>query len=96
MSSPHTIIEELDETLDTYSDDQLLAELLKRSSDSKAFLAAAFAHLKKETKFFDSPDASKVLARLLRDVNGPAIKATANGSSAKVVLLDQDENQVQK
>ena len=68
----HTIIEEIDEALESQTSEQLFAELLKRNdSDVKAFLASTFAYLKQHSKFFDNPEASKVLARLLRDVNAP-------------------------
>ena len=68
----HTIIEEIDETLESYTSDQLFKELLQRHGDSpKQFLAAAFVFLKQKSGFFDDPEASKVLARLLRDTKGP-------------------------
>ena len=68
----HTVIEEIDEVLESQTPEQLFAELLKRNdADVKAFLASTFAYLKQHSKFFDNPEASKVLARLLRDVNTP-------------------------
>lgn len=80
----HTLIEEIDDSLEQYSVSQLYDELLRRhAQNAKSLLASTFAHLNKETQFFKDPEASKVLARLLRDVNGSAAKKTPISSPAK-------------
>ena len=69
---PPVVIEELDDDL---SPAQHFDHLLRFHEDNaKKLLAATFAFLKQKTSFFDDPDASKVLARLLRDVKGPVTK----------------------
>lgn len=71
---PPVVIEELDDDL---TPEQHLNHLLRFHEDEpKKLLATVFKHLKQKTSFFDDPNVSKVLARLLRDVKGPDSKAT--------------------
>lgn len=71
---PPVIIEELDDDL---TPEQHFDALLRfHGDDAKQLLAATFSYVKSRSPFFDDPDASKVLARLLRDVKGPAVKPT--------------------
>ena len=62
--------------------DAELDKLLSSSrNDAYKVLSTTFGFLKRKTAFFERADASKQLARLLRDVKAPAAKA-ANGQSA--------------
>lgn len=82
----HTLIEEIDEILESYTAEQLFRELLQRHDHNpKKFLAATFAFLKQGSAFFDDPEASKVLARLLRDTKGPAGGKSGQGSHKAAV-----------
>ena len=66
---PPIEIEELDDNYQ--SPEEHLQQLLQaHQGDAKKLLAFVFGYLNKETAFFKDPDASKVLARLLRDVKG--------------------------
>ncbi|KAK9844019.1 hypothetical protein WJX81_002051 [Elliptochloris bilobata] len=70
------VIEEVDLASDpTRYEDALERILVESGRDATKFLAAVFAILHSKTNFFSQPDASKVLARLLRDVK----KAAAPG-----------------
>ena len=67
------VIEEIDPATDPKRyEDALERILIESGRDPTKFLAAVFAFLQAETKFFSQPDASKVLARLLRDVKKAA------------------------
>ena len=81
------VIEELDDDL---TPEQHFDHLLRfHEENAKKLLTATFAYLKRKTNFFDDPEASKVLARLLRDVNGPAAKpkAVSAAPSSKTVRV---------
>lgn len=67
----HTIITEID--ADEALIDQKLDQLLDaHDGDPKKLLATTFRFLSGRTRFFDDPEVSKVLARLLRDTKKPA------------------------
>ena len=77
----HTVITELeDDEPASKLDDQLDQLLSAHNDDAKKFLATIFNHLNRRTSFFKDPEASKVLARLLRDVKGPAAKIPAQSA----------------
>ena len=81
---PPVIIEELDDDL---TPEQHLDHLLRfHDGDAKKLLSATFSHLKRKTSFFDDPDASKVLARLLRDTKGAAAKPAQPATPAQSTL----------
>ena len=81
---PPVVIEELDDEL---TPDQHLDHLLRfYEDDAKKLLGVTFAYLKRRTSFFDDPDASKVLARLLRDTKGPAAKPIRPSTPAQPSL----------
>ena len=62
--------------------DAELDKLLSSSrNDAYKVLSTTFEFLKRKTAFFERADASKQLARLLRDVKAPAAKA-ANGKQS--------------
>jgi len=63
---------EIEELEDNYqSPEQHLEHLLQaHQGDAKKLLAFTFGYLNRNTAFFQDPEASKVLARLLRDVKG--------------------------
>jgi hypothetical protein len=66
---PPVEIEELDDNYQ--SPEEHLDQLLKaHQGDAKKLLAFTFGYLNKNTSFFKDSEASKVLARLLRDVKG--------------------------
>lgn len=66
------VIEELDDDL---TPEQHLDHLLRfHEDDPKKLLSTVFAHIKKRSSFFDDPNVSKILARLLQAVKGPATK----------------------
>jgi hypothetical protein len=76
------VIEEVDPASDAMRyEDALERILIDAGRDPTKFLAAVFAFLHAKTRFFAQPDASKVLARLLRDVKkaAPATKGVASG-----------------
>lgn len=76
------VIEEVDPAADAGRyEDALERILIEAGRDPTKFLAAVFAFLHAKTRFFAQPDASKVLARLLRDVRkaAPAAKGVASG-----------------
>lgn len=77
------IIEEIEEG----ASDQRLQQLLdEHGREPKRFLETVFRFLAQRTVFFDDPDASKVLARLLRDVkkaSGAAKPAPKPAASAQ-------------
>ena len=67
------VIEEIDPAADPLRyEDALERILIESGRDATKFLAAVFAFLHAKTSFFAQPDASKVLARLLRDVKKAA------------------------
>ena len=81
MVEQHTVIEELDASSDAYKyDDQLQRIYADKKKNDYDFLTAVFAFLDRRSGFFHQPEASKHLARLLRDVkrdsNNPAAQAT--------------------
>ena len=77
----HTVITEIEEDESTSKlDDQLDRLLSAHNDDAKKYLATVFDHLNRRTSFFEDPEASKVLARLLRDVKGPAAKKPAQSA----------------
>ena len=81
LEMPPVIIEELDDDL---TPEQHLDHLLRfHEGDAKKLLATTFAHLKRTTSFFEDPEASKVLARLLRNTKGPAAKAAQPSTPAQ-------------
>lgn len=81
---PPVTIEELDDDL---TPEQHLDHLLRfHEGDAKKLLATTFKHLKHKTSFFDDPDASKVLARLLRDTKGTAAKPAQPATPAQSFL----------
>ena len=76
------VIEEIDPAADPLRyEDALERILIESSRDATKFLAAVFAFLHAKTNFFSQPDASKVLARLLRDVKkaAPPGKGVSSG-----------------
>ena len=80
------IIEELDADEQPGPYDAQLDQILRdKRSDAYAFLSATFEFLKRKTAFFEREDASKQLARLLKEVKPKpaASKAVPNGSAAK-------------
>ena len=85
MDAP--IIEELDaDELPGPYDAQLEAILRDSKNDAFKFLQATFAFLKARTAFFESEDASKQLARLLKEVKPSRAApkaAVANGHASK-------------
>lgn len=63
------VIEEIDPASDpTRYDDQLERILIDHQGDGKKFLASVFDFLDRKSRFFNDPNVSKTLARLLRDV----------------------------
>lgn len=68
----HTVIEELDDSDAFQFDDTLERILIAQKRDGYKFLEVVFAFLERHSSFFKQPDASKQLARLLRDVKRPA------------------------
>lgn len=76
------VIEEVDPAADPlrYAD-ALERILIECGRDPAKFLGAVFAFLHAKSSFFAQPDASKVLARLLRDVKkgGVAAKGVSSG-----------------
>ena len=84
----HTTIEELDdfEPPKTASPFEAIFEAHQRKPFK--FLTSAFEFLAEETSFFEQPEASKLLARLLRDAKAnkapakPAAKPAAAPASA--------------
>ena len=84
LKMPPVIIEELDDDL---TPQQHLDHLLRfHDGDARKLLATTFSHLKSKTSFFDDPDASKVLARLLRDTKGAAAKPAQPATPAQSIL----------
>ena len=91
----HTTIEEIDvdEVPKIRSPFQHIFE--EHQQKPYKFLASAFEFLSQETSFFEQPDASKLLARLLRDTKAKkaptkpvaATPSAANGSLATSVSL---------
>lgn len=78
----HALITELDESDPI---DQLLDQLFKaHKGDAKRLIARTFRFLEQRTSFFEDPDTSKVLARLLRDVQKPAIKSAQNNAGVAI------------
>jgi hypothetical protein len=76
------VIEEVDPASDAMRyEDALERILIDAGRDPTKFLAAVFAFLHAKTRFFAQPDASKALARLLRNVKkaAPATKGVASG-----------------
>ena len=85
----HTIIEEITDEDGATSFDGSLQEILKASgNDGKQMLASVFAFLKQNTSFFEDPEASKVLARLLRDVK----KLPTKGATSSLKPQQPDPN----
>ena len=73
------VIEELSPDEQPGPFDTELEALLKSSrNDAYKFLSTSFEFLKRKTAFFERADASKQLARLLKEVKTPPAKA-ANG-----------------
>ena len=80
---PPIEIEELDDNYQ--SPEEHLQQLLQaHQGDAKKLLAFVFNYLNKSTAFFKDPDASKVLARLLRDVKGAPKAATQSSTAPKL------------
>ena len=78
-------IEEIDEASDPTRFDTELGTIWKaHQHNGKEFLATVFDFLDRKSKFFHSPDVSKTLARLLRDVKQkgkpPQKAAAVNGA----------------
>ena len=77
----HTVIEEVDPSFDPTRFDQELDSILEDcGNDGKAFLALIFRFVDRRTDFFRPTEASKELARLLRDVRqarGPPAARTS-------------------
>jgi hypothetical protein len=60
------VIEEIDPASDpTRYDDQLERILIDHQGDGKKFLASVFDFLDRKSRFFNDPNVSKTLARLL-------------------------------
>ena len=80
---PHTVIEELtdDPSNALQYDDALERVLIGEQRDGYKFLAAVFGFLDRHSKFFSQADASKQLARLLRDVKQRSSRPTADSAS---------------
>lgn len=76
------VIEEVDLAADPLRyEDALERILIESGRDPAKFLGAVFTFLHAKSSFFAQPDASKVLARLLRDVKkgGVAAKGVSSG-----------------
>ena len=76
------VIEEIDPADDpTRFDDALERVWIGCSRDGTAFLAAAFGFLHRRSSWFKNPEASKALARLLRDTRqgGPRAQGPPSG-----------------
>jgi hypothetical protein len=81
--------EEIDPATDPSRFDSQLDSIFLDAHDrnGKQFLATVFDYLDRKSRFFQDPEVSKTLARLLRDVKQrgkPSTKPTAvNGNAAK-------------
>ena len=77
------VIEELDPASDpTQYDDQLERILIDHQGDGKKFLASVFDFLDRKSRFFNDPNVSKTLARLLRDVKQRSTPADSRKAAA--------------
>lgn len=94
----HTVIEEIEdgEGLQSHPyDDQLERVLIDQNRDGYKFLTAVFDFVDRHSKFFQQPDASKQLARLLRDVKQrSAPTPTTKRSAASSLSVPSNTSQV--
>lgn len=93
----HTVIEEIEDGEGLRShpyDDQLERVLIDQNRDGYKFLTAVFDFVDRHSKFFQQPDASKQLARLLRDVKQrSAPTPTTKRSSASSLSVPSNTSQ---